>query len=240
MDDIQLPIIFEDDYYIVIHKPSGLLVHRSPIDRHETQFAIQILRDQIGQYVYPAHRLDKPTSGILLFAKSNEALAAIREQFELHKISKTYQAIVRGYTPTTLTIDHPVNTKKDKHDKKTLLEPKEATTFLATLAQCTIEAKIERYDTSRYSLVSLQPVTGRRHQLRYHMKHISHPIIGDANYGKGIQNRYFCEHFGCHRLLLAATNLSFFHPYRNETINLAAPVSPDFKSVVDQLNFEYL
>lgn len=234
-----LSIIFEDDNFIAINKPSGLLVHRSPVDKRETEFAIQTLRNQIGQYVYPAHRLDKPTSGILLFAKSPEALSAINEQFENHKVSKEYQAIVRGFPPTPVTIDHPVKTRKDKHDKQNN-DPKDAVTHLTTLATCTINAKIERYDTSRFALVKLKPVTGRRHQLRYHMKHISHPIIGDTSYGKGPQNRYFQENYQCHRLLLAATQLSFYHPYREEQIILNEPPSEDFQAVIKQLPFEYL
>ena len=235
--DIHLPVIYEDEHYIAINKPSGLLVHRSPIDKRETLFAIQILRDQIGQHVFPAHRLDKPTSGILLFAKSLEALRPVSEQFENNKVSKEYQAIVRGFPPSELTIDHPVKTRKDKHDKKTLQEPKDAVTHLTTLATCTINAKIERYDTSRYALVKLKPETGRRHQLRYHMKHIAHPIIGDTCYGKGVQNRYFQEHYDSHRLLLAATQLRFFHPYQEETITLKESVSEDFQKVIDQLPF---
>lgn len=238
--DFDLPVIFEDEHYIAINKPSGLLVHRSPVDKRETQFAIQILRDQIGQHVFPAHRLDKPTSGVLLFAKSPEALRAVSEQFENNKVSKTYQAIVRGFPPESLSIDHPVKTRKDKHDKKTLQEPKEAVTHLTTLATCTLNVKIERYDTSRYGLVSLKPETGRRHQLRYHMKHIAHPIIGDTSYGKGVQNRYFQENYHCHRLLLAATELSFYHPYNEAMVTIADPVSEDFQRVINQLPFEFI
>lgn len=237
---IHLPVIFEDEHYISINKPSGLLVHRSPIDKRETQFAIQILRDQIGQHVFPVHRLDKPTSGILLFAKSPDALRAVSEQFENNKVNKEYHAIVRGFPPNELTIDHPVKTREDKYDKKTLQEPKGAVTHLTTLATCTINVKIERYDTSRYALVKLKPETGRRHQLRYHMKHISHPIIGDTSYGKGVQNRYFQEHYDSHRLLLAATQLSFYHPYLKETVTINEPVSEDFQSVINKLPFDYL
>ena len=233
----KLLVVYEDEHYIAIDKPSGLLVHRSPIDRHETQFAVQLLRDQIGQHVHPAHRLDKPTSGILLFAKSTEALRKVSEQFETHTIDKVYHALVRGFPPEKLTIDHPVKTRKDKLDKKTMEAPKDAITHLTTLATCTIDAKIERYDTSRYALVKLEPTTGRRHQLRYHMKHIAHPIIGDSNYGKGVQNRYFQQHFNCHRLLLAATSLNFYHPYEERETVISAKLDADFRSTLDQLPF---
>ncbi|PIE41538.1 MAG: hypothetical protein CSA49_02995 [Gammaproteobacteria bacterium] len=234
---VYLPVVFEDEHYIAIHKPSGLLVHRSPIDKRETQFAMQLLRDQIGQQVFPAHRLDKPTSGILLFAKSLDALRAISTQFENNEVGKEYHALVRGFPPDELTINHPVKTRKDKYDKKTLQAPKAALTQLTTLATCTLNVKIERYDTSRYALVRLTPKTGRRHQLRYHMKHIAHPIIGDATYGKGIQNRYFQQHYNSHRLLLAATRLSFYHPYLHKNITLNEPVADDFKLLIRQLPF---
>ncbi|MCG8315409.1 MAG: pseudouridine synthase [Pseudomonadales bacterium] len=232
-----LPILFEDEHYIAVHKPAGLLVHRSPVDRRETRFAIQILRDQIGHYVYPAHRLDKPTSGILLFTKSKDALTLIRDQFESQSVTKVYQALVRGHTPDSLKINHPVKTRKDKLDAQTLKTPKNAETLLNTLAKCVIPVNVESYPTSRYSLVALTPITGRRHQLRYHMKHISHPIIGDANYGKGVQNRYFQQHLHCHRLMLAATQLSFFHPYEHQQQRIDCPPAADFLNTLKQLPF---
>ena len=232
-----LEIIYQDEYYIAINKPSGLLVHRSNIDKYETRFAIQMLRDQIGQRVYPVHRIDKPTSGILLFGLDKEAAAIMHQQFIDRRVCKSYLAIVRGFTPDNLAIDHPVKSITDKYEKPGSAT-KEAFTQLKTLAKKEFDFCVDsKYPASRYSLVKLHPRTGRRHQLRYHMKHIAHPIIGDAKYGKGIHNRYFKEKFQCNRLLLAATGLSFYHPYSAESVTISAMPTDDFCNIVDHLGW---
>lgn len=233
-----LPILFQDDNYIAINKPPRLLVHRSPIDKTETRFAIQTLRNQIGQHVFPIHRLDKPTSGVLLFALNSDAAAKIQGQFKAHTIKKDYLAIVRGHTPSHLHIDHPVKPQKDKHLKKNT-EAKPAVTSLTTLATTELDAQIDKYKTSRYSLVNLSPLSGRRHQLRYHMKHISHPIIGDAKYGKSKHNHYFDDKLQCSRLLLAATKLGFIHPYTDKPIQISASPGQDFIDCIQQLGWNY-
>ncbi len=213
-----------------------MLVHRSPVDRRETTFAIQLLRDQLGQYVYPAHRLDKPTSGVLLFAKSTEALAAVRNQFESHQVNKTYLALVRGFAPQQRTIDHPVKTREDKHDNRLKDSPRDGITELKRLDCFELPVQIETFPTTRYSLVELKPLTGRRHQLRYHMKHISHPIVGDSSYGKGVHNRYFQAHYHCHRLLLMASGLEFTHPVTGKEISIRVPPSGSFARVLSELS----
>ncbi|NRB40496.1 MAG: pseudouridylate synthase [Pseudomonadales bacterium] len=233
---MNLEIIYQDEHYIAINKPPGLLVHRSPIDQHETRFAIQLLRDQINQMVFPVHRLDKPTSGVLLFALNKPALIQAQALFhEKNLIEKRYIAVVRGYSPEMLTIDHPVKAQIDKRhpDKRNHLP---GLTFLKTLANTEIQANIETYPSSRYSLVQLKPITGRRHQLRYHMKHISHPIIGDAKYGRGRHNRYFEQELGCKRLLLAATELTFTHPIKKTQVNIAADPGADFRKLCHTIN----
>lgn len=235
MRSMELNIIYRDEHYIAINKPSGLLVHRSPIDRHETRFVVQMLRDQIGQHVYPVHRLDKPTSGVLIFGLSRDAAARLQPLFRNSQVEKTYLALVRGYTPEELFIDHPVKAVKDKKAIGRVTDAKPAQTRLRTLACYEIDAGIEKYPQSRYSLVQLQPLTGRRHQLRYHMKHISHPIIGDAKYGRGAHNRYFQQHFSCHRLLLAAVSLRFQHPFSGEHIHIQASPGTGFLNVLEQL-----
>ena len=233
-----LEIIYRDEYYIAINKPAGLLVHRSNIDRHETRFAIQMLRNQIGHRVYPVHRLDKPTSGILLFGLDNESTSKMQQQFIDKRVSKTYIAIVRGFTPESLDIDHPVKAIADRYEK-TDISPKQAFTQLETLAQNEFDFCVDpKYPATRYSLVKLKPQTGRRHQLRYHMKHISHPIIGDAKYGKGIHNRYFKDTFHCNRLLLAATGLSFYHPYSGKSVEISSKPTTDFCNIVEQLGWQ--
>ena len=230
----QLDILYRDDDYIAINKPSGLLVHRSPIDPHETRFAVQMLREQIDQYVYPVHRLDKPTSGILVFALNKQALRLLSQQFSSQQVKKTYLAIVRGFMPESGCIDHPVKAHTDDFIKSST-KISNAQTAYQCLAQTEIPVNIDRYPMSRFSLVKLMPTTGRRHQLRYHMKHCAHPIIGDAKYGKGNYNRYFKHYFDNNRLLLAATSLTFSHPVNNQTICIHAHPGKDFQAICDKL-----
>jgi len=224
-----LPIIFFDDYLIAIHKPSGLLVHRSMIDHHETRFALQIVRDQIGQRVYPLHRLDKPTSGVLLFALSPEIAKLAGEQFQTNTVKKTYLAVVRGITPEQGTIDHPLKEQLDKMTDQRADQDKpaqEAITHYRRLNTIELPVSIDRYPSSRYSLVAAYPETGRKHQIRRHMKHIAHPIIGDAKHGKGKHNRYFAESLDAGRLLLACTEMQLMHPVTGEPLCLQAPLDP--------------
>ena len=164
-----LEILYKDDYLVAINKPSGLLVHRSPIDKNETEFAVQQLRDQIGQFVYPAHRLDKPTSGVLLFTLDKESAKLMSEQFRARETKKTYLAVVRGYTKEGGVIEHALVEKLDKiADKKAQKnkEAQEATTKYERLATVELPFSVGKYDKTRYSLVKLLPKTGRKHQLR--------------------------------------------------------------------------
>lgn len=228
-----LEILYQDEYLVAINKPSGLLVHRSPIDRHETRFAIQELRDQIGQYVYPIHRLDKPTSGVLLFALDKETASFMSEQFRDRKTKKIYIAVVRGYTQETGIIEHALVEKLDKIADKDSApkEAQEATTEYERLNTVEVAHAVGRYEKSRYSLVKLFPTTGRKHQLRRHMKHISHHILGDTKYGRGEHNKSVREHYNCHRMLLHAIELSIKHPYKDELLCIKAPLDETFNSI---------
>ncbi|PIQ25544.1 pseudouridylate synthase [bacterium (Candidatus Blackallbacteria) CG17_big_fil_post_rev_8_21_14_2_50_48_46] len=234
---MELPIIYRDERFIAIHKPAGLLVHRSPIDASETEFAVQKLRVQIDRPVFPLHRLDKPTSGLLIFAFDSEAASRLSEQFSNHTIQKSYLAIVRGYSPDQAHIDYPVKAQQDKYFKTNI---QQGITDLSTLAKCELEIANDRYEKSRYSLVELRPQTGKRHQLRYHMKHISHPIIGDPKYGKKVHNDIFKAHFDCSRLLLASIGLRFTHPFRHEQVTITCLPSDDFMAVAKPLGWEDL
>ncbi len=229
-----LDIIYRDKHLIAIHKPEGLLVHKSPIDHYETRYAMQLLRDQIGQWVYPLHRLDRPTSGVLLFALDPETASIMGKQFETQQLQKTYHAIVRGYIPEQGIIDHPIKPTADfKSDRRRIAckEPQEAITHYRRLGCLELPYCVDKYPQTRYSLVELMPKTGRKHQLRKHLKHLSHPIIGDPKYGKSKHNHFFSNHFHCQRLLLAATQLVFTHPHSQDTIIINAEPSDSFTKV---------
>ena len=211
------------------------------IDRHETRFALQIVRDQIGKYVYPMHRLDKPTSGILVLALSSDCARLLGEQFASNQVEKEYLAVVRGYTDISGIINHPLKEELDKiADKKAKQdkEAQEAITTYNTLDKVEIPYEIEGFPTSRYSLIRAYPKTGRKHQIRRHMKHISHPIIGDANHGRGRHNRFFKAHYNVNRLLLACTGISFKHPISDIQINIKCPVDGEFVSLLEKFGWD--
>lgn len=234
-----LEILYRDEFLVAINKPSGLLVHRSPIDRYETEFAVQMLRDQIGQFVYPIHRLDKPTSGVLLFALDKESAKSMGEQFMLRESKKSYIAVVRGYTQESGIIDHPLTLKLDKIADKystTELQAQEASTHYERLGTVELDFAVGKYDKTRYSLVKLSPLTGRKHQLRRHMKHISHHILGDTKYGRGEHNIFIREQFGCHRMLLHAITLEIKHPHRDDILLIQAPLDDTFNSICKLFN----
>lgn len=237
-----LAILYRDEHIVVIDKPPNLLVHRSEIDRHETRFAIQILRDQIGQRVWPAHRLDRGTSGVLLFALRAELAGVLGRQFEAGTVEKCYWAVVRGHPPAEGIIDHPLSRQRDAYEfqgDRSSQEVQAAVTRFRRLATAELPVMVDRYPSSRYALIELEPVTGRRHQLRRHLKHIAHPIIGDATYGKGRHNRFFAERFGCHRSLLACVQLTFDHPVSGQRLQIKAPVSGEFAATLAQLGWNF-
>ncbi|WP_020409073.1 pseudouridine synthase [Hahella ganghwensis] len=236
--DSGLRILYRDEALVVIDKPSGLLVHRSEIDRHETRFAIQMLRDQIGCYVYPVHRLDKPTSGVLCFALSSELAKTVSTNWAT--ASKRYIGVVRGIIEESGVYDKPLKEPWDKYGDKMVNPDKEAqsaTTRYRRLATCELPYTVDRYPTSRYSLAEFTLEEGRRHQIRRHCKSFSHPIVGDTTYGKGRHNQLFAEKFGNRRLLLHACNLTLTHPLSQEVLSISAPFSGDFYRVLTHLDW---
>lgn len=237
----ELEVLYRDPFFIVVNKPSGLLVHKSPIDRHETRFALQIVRDQIGEYVYPVHRLDKPTSGVLLFALDQEVAKVLSNMFRSGEIVKEYIAVVRGYSEEEGMIDHPLKQMLDTKVQKAqgiTKEAQEAQTYYRRLATVELPYPVSRYPVARYSLVRLQPKTGRKHQLRRHMKHIFHPIIGDTKHGRGEHNKLFREKYDIRRLLLHADSIAFEHPVTKEKIALSAPLDENFRKLFDLFGWE--
>ncbi|MGQ8366287.1 pseudouridine synthase [Glaciecola sp. 1036] len=227
-------IEFEDECLVVVNKPANMLVHRSAIDRRETVFLMQTLRDQLNCHVYPLHRLDKPTSGLVLFAKSSEIASQLQPQFEQQLIEKHYIAVVRGFVHEAKEIDYPLVEKLDKMtdnlDKQNLA--KAAITNLLPLATLEIDKPVSRYPKARFSLVNLKPITGRKHQLRRHMAHIRHPIIGDTTHGDGKQNRFAREELNFHRLALHAYSMMFTHPVTLQKIAVMAKIDGELKALV--------
>lgn len=235
-----LPILYQDKHLVAVHKPSGLLVHRSSIDRHATEHALQIVRDQLGQWVYPFHRLDKAASGALVFALDKETARHMTDLFTIGNISKSYLAVVRGITKEEERIDHALKEHLDKKsDRRTDPDKpaQDAVTEYRRLATCELPHAVGRYATARYSLVKARPLTGRNHQIRRHMKHIFHPIIGDTTYGDGKQNTFFREQFKCERLLLHAHALAFIHPHSGEQLHIHAPLDEAFKALLEELHW---
>ena len=235
-----LDIIYRDEQLIAINKPSGLLVHRSWLDSHATEFAVQKLRDQIGQHVYPVHRLDRATSGVLLFLLDKCHATDLMEQFAQQKTEKRYLAVVRGHIGEG-TLDYALKKKldriADKHaDPDNEAQP--AVTHYQGIAQCELPIAVRPYPQSRYSLVELRPKTGRRHQLRRHLKHLCHPIIGDTTHGDGKHNKMFRQKFASHRLLLHAAYLAFTHPVTGEKVEIHAPLDNEFKSLLVKLKLQ--
>lgn len=223
-----LTILYQDDYLVAVDKPSGMLVHRSFLDKHETRFALQSLRDQLGCHVYPVHRLDRPTSGVLVFALSPEIARLLSQQIEAGQWRKGYLAIVRGVIKAAGTLDYPLKEQLDAiADKKARSDKaaQSAVTRYLPLQQVELPFAVSRYPSSRYSLVALQPLTGRKHQLRRHLAHLRHPIVGDTSHGDGKHNAFFRQQFDSDRLLLCAVMLQLPHPVSGVTLQLQASLA---------------
>lgn len=236
-EPVCLEILFQDERLVAVNKPSGLLVHPSLIDKRETQSAMKALRNQLGRWVYPLHRLDKPTSGVLLFALSPEDARSMSECLQQIQTRKTYLAVVRGYADEQGLIDYPLREQLDKiSDRKARRDkpPQSAVTAYRRLASVELPFRVDRYPSSRYSLLEAQPKTGRKHQIRRHMKHIAHPIVGDTTHGKSGHNRLFAEQFDCRRLLLHAARLEFPHPQSGEMRCIEAGLDAAFSHVIER------
>lgn len=215
-----LDILFRDEYLVAINKPHDLLVHRSSLAADAQEFALQLLRDQVGQKVYPVHRIDRKTAGVLLFAFQKSTEIKMQKQFSDNLVSKKYLAVLRGHTADHGQIDYPL-----KKENGTL---QEAFTAYHTLKRAELQLPFGKYATSRYSLVEASPKTGRMHQLRKHFAHIFHPIIGDRTHGCNKQNKLFTEKWQMSTMLLHASSLTFNHPVSAEVMAVEAPCQPEF------------
>ena len=203
-----IEVLYRDEAIVVVDKPSGLSVHRG--DDAGTTFAMNLTRDTIGQWVYPVHRLDRATSGVLVFALSSEHAARMHELFRNREVEKSYLALVRGKPPQTGVIDSPMAKKEGGPDVEAFTEF--TTLFVAE---------------HRLSLVEARPRTGRRHQIRRHLRRIDHPLAGDVKYGNGADNRRYRAELGLYRLGLHAKTLSFVHPTTLERVSFESAVPTD-------------
>lgn len=224
-----LEIVYQDDHLIAINKPHGLLVHRSSIANDAKEFALQMLRDQVGRHVSPVHRLDRKTGGVLLFAFEKEVEVAMQQQFMNGEVEKKYLAVLRGYAPDEMDIDYPL-----AKENGTI---QEAFTSFVTLKRAELDVAFGKHPTSRYSLVEATPTTGRMHQLRKHFAHIFYPIIGDRKHGCNKQNRFFKEQWEMTTMLLHASELNFIHPVNREQICLKANVQSEFLRVMQLMHW---
>jgi tRNA pseudouridine65 synthase len=230
-DFIKTPIklLFEDEHILAVEKPHSLLVHKTGISEDRI-FLLQILRNQIGQYLYPVHRLDRATSGVLLFAKSREAASAVNELFRQRKEKKHYLAIVRGWMEPEGQIDYAL-----KDTEIGLMEPVDAVTDYQCLARSEMDYTIGfKYQTARFSLLWVTPITGRRQQIRKHLAHVFHPIIGDRRHGDVKFNNYFRDSLNVHRMLLHATKLTFYHPFLEEKVDILSSPDDEFLHALEK------
>lgn len=226
-----LRVLHRDEHLVAIDKPAGLLVHRTELEPRATVAAVQLLRDQIGQPVYPAHRLDRPTSGVLLFALDPPTAQLLATAFAERRVRKLYRTVVRGHPAVEGRVDHPLAPRPGR-------PPVPAITRWRRLATAELPVRVDRYPTSRYALLELEPLTGRFHQLRRHLHHLSHPIIGDTVHGKARHNRLFAERFGATGLLLSCVALELVHPVSGAPLRLMAAPHAGIVRAMQALGWE--
>lgn len=225
---MSLPILYQDEYFVAVDKPSGFHVHPHEDRRNRVsadKICLYLVRDMLGQYVYPVHRLDAGTSGVLLFARSSASASVLCKLFAEKSLQKTYHAVVRGYAPEQGDIELPL----ELDSTGDLVAAKTSFTRLATVEFPVAVAK--RFPTARYSLVEARPWTGRWHQLRRHFNRISHPLIGDADHGDCRQNRFFRNELGVPGLCLKAQSLELEHPWTKTSLTITAGSCPKWDMI---------
>jgi len=228
-----LAICYEDEYILAVLKPNNVLVHHSSMARNQSdeKSLIQLLFDVYQLPFYPIHRLDRKTSGIILFAKKKEFVAPFQALFVNNQIQKIYYGIVRGHIAELGKIDTPVKGRDANIHK-------EALTYFKCIETVELNIPVHPYDNSRYSLVQLTPKTGRLHQLRIHLNKIAHPLIGDPKYGDRFHNRMFESEFDCSNLFLHAKQLDFIHPFTNKKLSIIANFPNNWSYMFEQFKWE--
>lgn len=233
-----LPILYIDEYIVAIDKPPGLLVHRSPIDPNASAFAVQQLRDQLGRYVYPVYRLDRPTSGVLLFTFDAATTQLVSQQWQTRQVQKRYTALVRGHIRSAGMIDYSLVYQYDDYgdaDKHQVHKRQTAVSEFFPQRCYTAPWGSGRYPQSRYTVLELSLWHGRKHQLRRHLAHFRHPIIGDTTHGDGKQNKAIRQHADFHELALSCTMIGFHHPITHRYMQVSAPVHTAFAGLLARL-----
>lgn len=225
-----MTIIYEDAHCLIINKPPNVLVHHSHYARNiEEDSLIELLK--LNEIVaYPVHRLDRKTSGLILFSKSKENVSLFQTLFEKCEIEKRYLALVRGHIDECGIINSPVKNDRGNY--------KEAETHYSCIKHIELQIPVEPYDTARYSIVEFIPKTGRMHQLRIHANKISHPIIGDPKYGNRHHNHMFIDEFGIDNLFLHAASLQFIHPFTKEKLSFNVPAPNFWNRFFDKQQFK--
>ena len=227
-----LDILYQDDAFIAVNKPAGLAVHRSKMVSNADTFLIDVLREQVGGTLYLAHRLDRATSGVLLIARSTEIAAVFGEQFMGRDVHKQYLTVVRGWPePAEGFVDYPLPGSRETGPRR------EAQTAYRRLETVEVPITLGRYPQQRYALVLAEPKTGRFRQIRKHMAHIHHPVIGDCQHGRSDHNRLYKQYFSCYRMLLHAWRLSFRHPVDGRPMMLEAPLDPAYNALLERFGW---
>jgi tRNA pseudouridine65 synthase len=227
-----LEILYQDSWCIAINKPHGLLVHRSMIAAEASEFAVQLLRDQVGFPVFPVHRLDRKTSGVLLFASSADYVASFQASMQREQTQKDYLALVRGFFPDEIVVDYPLAREDGK--------VQEAVTHFEKLEHFELPIAHGDFETSRYSLIQARPKTGRMHQIRKHLNHLRHPIIGDRPHGCNKQNKLFLERWNMNTMMLHAEKLELYHPFLDKQLIIFAEKSSEFERVLGMMKTQNL
>lgn len=227
----KISILHEDADLLAVNKPAGLLVHRSKIANGETDFLLDRIAAQTAATLFLAHRLDRATSGVVLLAKSREVAGELGRLFMAREVSKRYLAVVRGWPEPEGVIDYPLPDVRERSPRKPAL------TRWRTLATATLPIAMGKYPEQRYALVEALPETGRYRQIRKHLHHVSHHIVGDTSHGRGDHNRIWRTHLGMHRMLLHAWRLEFAHPRNGERLHLQAPLDAAWQRVFERFDW---
>jgi len=264
---MNLRILYQDDQLVAVDKPAGFHVHPpedASIRISPNTNSLLLLKRQLGKYLYPVHRLDRATSGVLVFALNPDAANGLARLFRDREIRKTYFCVVRGWVPENGVIDHPLKVNPGLKTQvlegrdgvstpplsppgtylalkgevslgsvKNSLERAAARTSFDRIAQLELPISVGKYSTARYSLVRVEPHTGRMHQIRRHFAHISHPLIGDTVYGAGEHNRIYRDQFSILGLLLKAYSLEFNHPIENIPLKISSRWNGTWHKVFD-------